>query len=150
MARVSKIKIDKDLESEMFTQFWNSLTKINNSTKTSEFFSDLLSETEKLMLAKRFTTAVLISRGKTATEIHKSIHISYTTITSVSSWVKNAKNETGKLLTKISKEKNWEDLSDKIDELLDTIPPRRHSDWKEEYKKKNERTNQRLIRKSLR
>ena len=150
MARVSRIKIDKDLESEIFNQFWSSLARINDSGKTSEFFSDLLSETESLMLAKRFTAAILIVRGRPATEIRNSIHLSYSAIGTVAAWVKNGKPETKRILTKISVEKNWEAVLDTIDSILDKIPPRRHSDWKEEYAKKRKRTNQRLSRKSLR
>ncbi len=150
MARVSKVIIDKNLEKEIFSQFWNSLAKINDSGKTSEFFSDLLSETEKLMLAKRFTTAILIVRGRSATEIRNAIHLSYSTIGTVAAWVKNGKPTTKGILNKISTEKNWESVLDKIDEILDKIPPRRHSDWKKEYAMKRERTNQRLTRKSLR
>lgn len=127
MARVSKFKIDRHLEQEMFKQFWVSLAKINDPNSSSDFFSDLLSKTEKLMLAKRFTAAILISRNKSATEIHDSIHLSYTTIASVSAWIKNAKPETDKLLKKISKEKNWEEITDKIEDILNKIKPRRHS-----------------------
>lgn len=150
MARVSRIKIDKDLELQIFGQFWNSLAKINDSGKTSEFFSDLLSETERLMLAKRFAAAILIVRGRPATEIRNSIHLSYSAIGAVAAWVKNGKTTTKRILTKISTEKNWEAVFNKIDEVLDKIPPRRHSDWKTEYGKKRQRINQRLNRKSLR
>lgn len=150
MARVSRIKIDRELESEIFNQFWSSLARINDSGKTSDFFSDLLSETEKLMLAKRFTAAILIVRGRPATDIRNSIHLSYSAIGSVAAWVKNGKPATKNILTKIASEKNWEAVLDTIDGILDKIPPRRHSDWKEEYKKKRQRTNQRLNRKHLR
>jgi hypothetical protein len=102
------------------------------------------------MLSKRFATLILLSRNKSPTEIQDSIHVTFSTIGSVSAWLKNTKPATQKLLQKISAEKNWEKVFDKIDELLDKIPPRRGSDWKEEYAKKRERTNQRLTRKSLR
>lgn len=150
MSRVSKIKLDKELESELYSQFWYSLGKINNQLKSSDFFSDLLSESEKLMLAKRFAVAILLSRGKNTTEIHDSLHVSYTTISTVSSWTKNAKSQTVKLLRQISNEKGWEVLFDRVDEILDKIPPKRGSDWKEEYKEKRKRTSQRYARKSLR
>src|SRR3990167_1390891 len=110
MARTSKIKLDKDLESEIFKQFWNSLAQINSSVKASDFFTDLLSKTESLMLAKRFAIAISISRGKSATEIHNAIHVSYTTIGSVSSWVKNGKPKTQEILQRISKEKGWKSV----------------------------------------
>ena len=150
MARVSKIKLDKSLENEIFKQFWYSLGQINNLDKSSDFFSDLLSVTEKLMLAKRFAIAVLLTRGKPTTDIHKTIHVSYTAIGSVSAWIKNARPETKKLLSRISSDKNWELVIDMIDELLDRISPRRHSDWREEYAKKGNRTNVRFAKKLLR
>lgn len=150
MSRVSKFKIDKNLENQIVDQFWNFLGKVNSSKTSSEFFSDFLTSSEKIMLSKRFATLILLVREKSPTEIQNSIHVTFSTIGSVSAWLKNAKPETQKLLQKISREKNWETVLDKVDEILDKIPPRRGTDWKEEYKRKRERTNQRSIRKSLR
>jgi uncharacterized protein YerC len=150
MPRVSKIKLDKDLEIEIFRQFWNSLAEIDSSLKASDFFTDLLSETEKLMLAKRFAVAVLVSRNKQATEIHNAIHVSYTTIASVSSWVKNGKPKTQELLQKISKEKGWENTLDIIEDVLDKIHPARGTDWAEKYKERRVRRNKRFARENLR
>lgn len=150
MPKVSKHKVDKELESEMFKQLWYSLGKINNSARSSDFFNDFLTESEKIMLAKRFTAAILINRGKSPSEIRESIHLSFSAIGSVSGWIKNAKPKTKDILDKISAEKNWESIIDKVDDILDKLPPKRHSDWKEKYAKKRERTNQRLSRKALR
>lgn len=150
MPQVSKRKLDKDLENEIFKQFWNSLGKINDSGKSAEFFSDLLTETEKVMLAKRFSAAVLITRGKSATEIKDSIHLAYSTINSVSAWTKNAKPKTKEILNKISIDKNWETVFDKIDAILDKLPPKPRTDWTQEFKDRNKRANERFARKSLR
>jgi uncharacterized protein YerC len=150
MPQVSKRKLDKGLEEEMFRQFWRSLGQINDSQKSAEFFSDLLTETEKTMLAKRFTAAVLITRGKTATEIKNSIHLTYSTVGSVSSWVKNAKPKTQDILTRISSDKNWEEILDRIDTLLDKLPPRYGTNWKDAGKEKYKRTIERSSRNVLR
>ena len=150
MSRVSKIHLDKDLESELYSQFWYSLGKINEKAKASDFFSDLLSDSEKLMLAKRFAVAVLLSRGRNTTEIHDAIHVSYTTISSVASWSKNAKSHTAKLFVQISKEKNWDAFFDKIDELLDKIHPMPGTNWTEEYEAKRKRAAKRYAAKLLR
>ncbi len=150
VVQISKKFLDKELESELFNQLWFSLGKINASTKASDFYTDLLSQTERLMLAKRIATAILITRGQNMTKIRASLNVSFTTVTNVSSWVKNARPETKRLLENISKEKSWEALFDKIDEILDKIPPRRHSDWKEEFKQKRANSRKRLARKSLR
>lgn len=150
MPQVSKRKLDKGLEEEMFRQFWRSLGQINDSQKSAEFFSDLLTETEKTMLAKRFTAAVLLSRGRSATDIKDSIHLTYSTIGSVSSWLKNAKPKTRELLNNISGEKNWEEIFDRIDSLLDKLPPRYGTSWKDAGKEKYKRTIERSSRNVLR
>ncbi len=150
MPRVSKIKVDKDLERAITRQFWSFLGNINGTLVASDFFSDFLTESEEIMLSKRFATLVLLSRGKSPTEIQKSIHVTFSTIGSVHSWFKNAKPETKKLLVKISTEKDWEAVFSKIEEILDKIPPRRGSDWKSEYQNRRKALNQKLIEKSLR
>ena len=150
MTQVSKYKLDKYLEIELSKQFWYYLGAINNHQKSFEFFSDFLTNTEKIMFIKRFAVAILVVRDKPAIDIKRSLHVSNSTICSVSAWLKNAKPETQKLLQKISKEKNWEMAFDKIDEILDNIPPRRGTDWKEAYAEKRERLDERLTRKQLR
>lgn len=149
MPQLSKKHLDKSLESEMFSQFWNSLSRINSPSIAQEFFSDLLTTTEKYMLAKRFTCAILLARGRTASEINKSIHITYSTIGSVASWVKNAKPRTRNMLEAISREKDWEKIVDQIDAILDKLPPRYGTDWSIAGKEKYKRSLQRSARRTL-
>jgi hypothetical protein len=102
------------------------------------------------MIAKRLAAAILAVRGKNTSDIHHALHLSYTTVGTVMAWVKNARPETQKILIKISKEKNWEDMFDKIDDVLDIIPPRRHSDWSDEYRNRKAELNIRIAKKNLR
>ncbi|MBI2103851.1 hypothetical protein HYT59_02510 [Candidatus Woesebacteria bacterium] len=134
----------------MFKQFWNSLSKIKDPETASEFFSDLLTETERIMLAKRFTVSVLLIRGKSPSEIKDTLHVTYSTIGSVASWVKNAKPATRKLLMTLSNQKEWENILDRIEELLDKLPPRYGSNWSEAGKEKWKRTKARSTRRALR
>ena len=150
MPQVSKIKLDQDLESALREQFWYSLGFANNSIKARDFFSDLLSSTEQMMLAKRLAAAVLVTRGKSSTYIHNSIHLSYSTISSVSSWVKNSKTSTNRLLKQIANEKRWEEILDKIEEIIDKIHPMPGTDWKQKYENKFNRVKQRSARADLR
>lgn len=150
MPKVSKIKPNKEIENAMLKQFWRSVAKINDTSKASDFFSDLLTETEKKMLSKRLAAAILLVRGKTATEIKNSIHLTYTTIGSVASWVKNAKPKTKDVLLSFSQEKDWEEVVDKIESILDKLPPRYGTNWRESGKIKFQKAKERSNRKSLR
>lgn len=149
MSRVSNIKVDPYLEKEIKNQFWNFLGSLND-TVSREFFSNFLYESENIMLSKRFAILLLLSRGKTPTEIQSSIHVTFSTIGMVSAWLKNSNPQTQKLLEKISKQKSWEEIIDKIDNILNIIPPRRHSNWKEEYSNRYKESRKRGARKSLR
>jgi uncharacterized protein YerC len=88
MPQISKRKLDKDIETEMFRQFWASFLSFNDVYRASSFFSDLLTDTERIMLAKRFTIAVLLLRGKRPIEIKETLHVTFSTIGSVGSWLK--------------------------------------------------------------
>lgn len=150
MVQISKKRLDKDIETEMYKQFWKSLSEMKNPQESSEFFSDILTETEKVMLAKRFAVALLVVRERTATEIRQAINVTYSTIATVSSWVKNAKPKTQAILKSLSSQKDWEVIDDRIEELIDKLPPRYHSDWSKTGRNKWERAKKRSSRRTLR
>lgn len=149
MTRVSKRILDKALQEEMFRQFWLSLSILHDAGTVSSFFSDLLSETEEIMLAKRFTIAVLILRRRTFSEIKQTIHVSDSTVGSVNAWLKNAKPRTLKVLKLIIEESRWQRLLDQIDTLLDKIPPRYGTNWSQAGKAKWQRKMERSSRGEL-
>lgn len=150
VVQISKKRLDKDIELEMFRQFWNSLSRISDPELASQFFSDLLTDTEKIMLAKRFTASILLIRGRSATDIKNTIHITYSTVGSVASWVKNAKPKTKKILLSLSGEKEWERIIDKIESVLDKLPPMYGTDWSQSGKEKWLQIKKRAAKKSLR
>lgn len=123
MARVSKKKLDADVEKRMFDLFWRSLSRIGRPEDMSEFFADLLGKNEQLMLAKRYTIAVLLAKGKNYHEIANSINVSPSTINSVANWLKNSKPTTKKILDRHLKDESWGQLFDKIEAVLDAPPP---------------------------
>ncbi len=150
MPQISRKKLDKTIETEMFSQFWESLSALQDSVHIASFFSDLLTDTEKIMLAKRFTIAVLLLRGKRAVEIKDTLHVTNSTIGSVGSWLKNAKPQTKNALQRIIKEGNWQALLDRVEALLDELPPAYGTNWSEagkaKWKRKMERASWRTLR----
>lgn len=150
MTRVSKHKIDKAVEQEIFHLFWDSISKLRNASEVSSFFSDLLTDTEEMMLSKRFAVAILLLRNKRPVDITTSLRVTYTTVGSVASWLKNAKPQTINLLKRIVKIQNWQKVTDHLEGLLDQLPPSYGSDWQAAGKEKWERTKNRASRQSLR
>lgn len=150
MPKVSRKPLNKDVENAIVTQLWDSIAKIHNQTEAFEFFSDVLTNTEQIMVAKRLAVAILLIRDKSPTDIRNAINVSYSMIGNVASWLKNSKKKTRKILLGFSKEKNWEDISDKIEEILESFQPAPFTDWKrvgyERYKKARERSARKTIR----
>ena len=123
MPQVSRHKLSHDLENRLFELFWRSLSRLGTPQETAEFFTDILTSTEKLMLAKRYTIAVLLTKGYPPKHVHATLNVSYTTIATVAGWLKNLKPATKKILDRHLKDESWGQFFDKIEAILDAPPP---------------------------
>lgn len=150
MPQVSHKKLNKTIESEMFSQFWESISRLKNSSDVSDFFTDILTQTEQIMLTKRFMIAILLGRGKRPIDISQILHVSFSTIGGVASWTKNAKPRTQEIIEMLIEEGNWGTLLDKFEEIMDHLPPGRGTDWHLAGKEKYQRQKERSARNSLR
>ena len=150
MARISKYHIDKNLEKEIFYLFWSSLAKLKTSSEIATFFSDLLSDTEEMMLAKRFTIALLLKNGKTPTQISQILHVSFSMIKGVNEWLAHASPSTTNILHNTQKVQTFESIFDTVTMLLDKQQPRWGTDWSKAGKEKWQRNLERLSRNKLR
>lgn len=150
MTHISRYPLDRVVEAEIFTKFWHSLSSLQDSETVSSFFSDFLSSTEQVMFVKRFAIAVLLLRGKRAKDIKTILHVSDSSTSSVGAWLKNAKPKTVKTLERVIRESYWEEFIDKIEALIDVLPPRYGTNWSRVGKERGVRKIQRLSRQSLR
>lgn len=150
MTQISKYPLDKVAEKEMYRHFWHSISALRDADVVATFFSDFLTDSEKLMLAKRFTIAVLLLRGRRPKDIKDILHVSYSATGSVASWLKNAKPQTLESLERVIKESKWEDFIDKIDSIIDELSPKYGTNWSTAGKAKWQRKLERNARQSLR
>jgi len=126
------------------------MSALREADVVASFFSDFLTDTEELMLAKRFTIAVLLLRGKRPKDIKNVLHVSNSATGTVGAWLKNAKPKTIATLERVIKESNWEGLIDKIDSFVDALPPRYGTDWSKIGKEKWQRKIGRAARQTIR
>lgn len=150
MPQVSRYPLDKTIEKEVFAKFWHSVSALRDSDTVASFFSDFFTHTEEIMLAKRFSVAVLLLRGKSPKDIKSILHVSDTTTSTVGAWLKNVKPKTLSTLERVIHESNWEELIDKIDALIDSLPPRYGTNWSRVGKERWQRKIERASRQSLR
>ncbi len=132
MPHVSSKKLNKDYLGKLYEEFSDVLEKSAKKNNTQFFLAEFLTQTEKVMLAKRFAVIYLISKDLPASYISDALGMSPTTISRMS-----LKYEIGKYthLLKIIKkeEKSIWDILEKI--LRAGLPPRAgRGRWKFLYK----------------
>ena len=80
MTPVSRHKLDPRVEEEIIRVFINELAKTTDKNKFESLITFLLSQSEKIMLAKRLTAYVMIDQGFLDSEIAKTLHLTRITV----------------------------------------------------------------------
>lgn len=129
MAQVSKYPIAQDVYNYIFEIFFKTLADIKDPIKVKVFVEDFLTPTERIMLAKRLSIAVLLAKGYDYRSISKILRVSPSTIAAVNVFYKYAgtgyKNAVEKILAAEKREEFWNKLND----LLSDIVPPKGRDW---------------------
>jgi uncharacterized protein YerC len=130
MAQVSRWPLKKEVWEKIFDLFLHSLVKLNRKNELSLFIHDLLSPTERVMLAKRLAIALLLSKGHSYPVIRGKLHVTSSTIAKVNRQLQEGKGGLGIALNKIFALQNKEMLGEELKDLLDQKPPGYYrSEW---------------------
>lgn len=89
MSRMQPKSLSKQELNEFFEEFWTMVASLETKDEVKNFFRDLLSETEALMLARRIRIAKLLLRGISYEDITKTIRASEGTIAHVHRWLQS-------------------------------------------------------------
>lgn len=122
MTQVSKYPISKNIADRIFEIFLKSLVKIHNQEEADQFISDLLTPTEKIMLAKRLAIALLLKKDYDYRSIQEIIKVSAATIASVNMIIQHGSNGYRNLLNKILKEEKLVDMLEKAASKILSFP----------------------------
>lgn len=133
MSHVSSRKVKKEILNKLYNEFGKAFEKSARKLQASLFLNDLLTKTEKIMLAKRFAVIYLLSQEVPVSYIAESLNMSYSTIFKMS-----LKYDLGKyslMLKSIDQEK--ENLWKILEKILRAgLPPRAgRGRWKFLYEK---------------
>ena len=83
MPQVSKKLLARKIELRMFAVFEKAIADLKNGDDIRNFLDDLLTPTEKIMLAKRLAIAVLLAKDYNYRQICDLLKLSSNTVTSV-------------------------------------------------------------------
>lgn len=147
MAQVSGRKISSKVEKRIFDLFFHTIAQLTNESDVSAFLDDFLTPTERIMLAKRLSIALMLVKGYDYRTIQSTLKVSLPTVSSVSVWVKYRGRGYQKILERILRQEKFSDILEKVDEtigkVLFPVPPK-GSDWSQwrrrQIQEKQERT----------
>lgn len=126
------------------------MVQISTYQGMKSFIRDFFTPTEQIMFIKRFGVALLLLRQYPGELIKSRLGVSNSVITSVGSWLKYPTPETAKLLKSLNAKKSREKIYDKIEEVLDLLPPAKYTNWHLAGKAKLARSHKRQLREILR
>jgi len=138
MPQVSRYPLKPETWNKIFNLFLHTFASINKKSDLSRVFYDLLSSTERIMLAKRLAIALLLVKKHNYNSIKHILHVTTGTIAKIQKQLLEGQGGLQIALEKIFKAQQTELLWEEIKDLLDVPPPSFHkSEWgKRKYQRK--------------
>lgn len=87
MTRVSRKALPEEKIGLYVDEFWRAVTLLESKDEVRAFFRDMITSTERVMLAKRLQIAKWLYQGADYTFIKKELNVSNTAIAGVSRWL---------------------------------------------------------------
>jgi uncharacterized protein YerC len=88
MVQISKKKINKNLEGQIYKLLYQAIADINNPKEAEEFLKDFLTKIELEVLAKRLGVAYYLKQNQDYNLIRKNLAISSTTVAAIKNQMK--------------------------------------------------------------
>ncbi len=123
MTQVSKYQLNKDTKTRIYKLFWGTISALSDPIKTEEFFEDLLTPTEKIMLSKRLAIAVMLIRDYDYEAIKSYLNVSTSTISTVSTWLKYSGSGYRKTVEKLLRKEKVEKVFKSIESAFEVVKP---------------------------
>lgn len=87
MTKISRIPVEKKKMDQFYNDFWDAVASLGTREEAKNFLFDLLTHTERRMLAKRFQITVMLLEGQDYQTIKSQIKVSGGTIAKVNNWL---------------------------------------------------------------
>lgn len=108
MGKVKINSMDKADRYKMLDELYDMISVLDSREEVKNFFRDLLTPSESLMLARRIAIAKMLLDGSTYDEIRKELNVGYDNIKSVYRWLYDGFGGYNSALEKIAKKKTKE------------------------------------------
>lgn len=119
--QLSKLKLNTNIEKQMFETFYQAIADIGNKSETEIFLKDFLSKVERIKLAKRLMVAWSLEKGKSYDFIKENFKVSSATIASVDKMMTKKSAGFSLIFRKIEAEEWASKTAKKITEFFQSI-----------------------------
>lgn len=135
MSQVSKRLLWPDVEEKIRSLLVECIAKCRDQQVAANFVDVLLTDTEKLMIAKRISIALMLVKGYSAPEIDEKLKVSLGTIYIVKAWLDAKGAQYRDLLVEIAHQDEAQEKEHKflLDEARNSTP-RWGTNWREAKK----------------
>ncbi len=115
MAQISKYRLFAKAEAEIKSLFTEIIALLSRPQDIADFLDDFLSPTERIVLSKRITVALLLKQGCSYEVIMKTLKVSAPTVADVSLKLKYSGKGYHRILDKILAQQKIKGIFDKIE-----------------------------------
>lgn len=112
--QISKKGVNKKVQGKIFASLYQVLADFRKPSQIADFLNDILSDTEKTVLAKRLGIALYLSKNKSYDAIRKDLKVSSATIASVQKWMEGGGEGLGLAIKTVEADEWAGDLAQKI------------------------------------
>jgi uncharacterized protein YerC len=133
MTQVSRIPLRKEVEKRVYEILMKSIAQAKTSDSVERLLDDLLSPTERLMLAKRLFIALLLLKRYDQRVISRWLKVSLGTVSKVSLTLQTGHGGYQSIIGTIVRKEEFHEFLKKIDDALaDLMPPagRNWTNWR--------------------
>ena len=125
MPHVSRNKLDNKTLYQISEKLFKAIKHLKHEEEVSQFFNDLLTKTERIMLAKRLAIVTMLEVGYPFKVISRALKVSESTISSMRDRFDRGGEGYKLIFRRLEKEKFWKDFFCSIEKLLqpDFLPP---------------------------
>ena len=119
--QISKKDVSYRIEKKIFRSLFQVLADLKRPGDVEMFLNDVLSETEKTVLAKRLGIAYYLNKGKSYEAIRQDLKVSSATIANVQKWMEEGGEGLSMALRAIEADEWAGEMADKIGEQLKRV-----------------------------
>lgn len=129
MTQISRIPLSKEIEKRMMEVFLDTVVMVSTKKQVEKLLNDWLSPTEKIMLAKRLSIALLLEKQYDQRSIAKLLKVGLETVSKISRQLHNGTGGYEMIVSAFLKEEKSEAFWNKVDDTLADLFPPRHRNW---------------------